>query len=348
MSTTLILLVGGCTLGVFQFLAGLALGLWFRRSAALQGQADLRRAQRLAANLQGLTQDLGQSVGEHQRAFSAVEARLTSEASTDHLPTTDMIVGVVGEILRANRQLQTELEQTRQQVVAQATEIEAYLTRSLTDPLTDLPNRRALDEYLTKRVEEYRQQGIPFSLLMIDLDHFKPINDNFGHPMGDSVLRETSRALREAVRRQDFVARYGGEEFAAVLPAADLEHSRRAAEKTLEAFSPVSEKFHYLGRPLTASCGLASILPGESVESLIRRADAALYEAKRCGRNVAYQHTGETATWLADGPEQLAWKTLEAPADATEPACDVPLSRELEHACQALRVALCDELGAVH
>jgi diguanylate cyclase len=348
MTSTFILLVGGCALGVLQFMAGVAAGMWFRRSAALQGQADLRRAQRLAANLQGLTQDLGVSVGEHQRTFSAVEARLTGEAATQHLPATDMIVGVVGEILRANRQLQTELEETRQQVISQASEIEAYLTRSLTDPLTDLPNRRALDEYLTKRVEEYRQAGSPFSLLIIDLDHFKPINDSFGHPMGDSVLRETSRSLREAVRRQDFVSRYGGEEFVAVLPATDLEHSHRAAEKTLQAFSPLSEKFHYLGRPLTASCGLASILPGESVESLLRRADAALYEAKRHGRNVAFQHTGETAEWLTDGPGDLAWNKAEESAEPPELQSELPLSQELQHACQALRVALCDEIGANH
>src|SRR5690606_8663293 len=158
----------------------------------------------------------------------------------------------------ANRQLQSELEETRRQVLAQSAEIDAYLTRSLTDPLTELPNRRALDEYLTKRAEEFRQEGSPFSLLMIDLDHFKPINDNFGHPMGDSVLRETAKALREAVRRQDFVARYGGEEFAAVLAATDLVNSQRAAEQTLAAFGALSEKFHYLGRPVTASCGLAS------------------------------------------------------------------------------------------
>lgn len=344
MTSTTILVLAGCGLGLVQFLAGVMAGYWLRRGAAMQGQADMHRAQRLAANLKGLTQDLGKSVGEHQRAFAAVETRLNSEGTSQHLPTTDMIIGVVGEIMRANRQLQTELEQTRQQVIAQAAEIDAYLARSLTDPLTDLPNRRALDEHLAKATEEYRSDGTPFSVLMIDLDHFKPINDNFGHPMGDRVLRETAIALREALRRHDFVARYGGEEFAAVLPGATASDSRRAVETTLGALLPLAEKFHYLGRSLTASCGVASILPGESVDSLLSRADMALYEAKRYGRNAAFQHTGEGAVWIADGPRVEEEPVAPAEVDS-ETAVEIELSKEMEHACRALRMALCEEIS---
>ncbi len=342
-TSTTILVLAGCGMGLVQFFAGVLAGCWIRRSAVLRGQADMQRAQRLAANLKGLTQDLGKSVGEHQRAFAAVETRLGGEDATQHLPTTDMIVGVVGEIMRANRQLQTELEQTRQQVIAQAAEIDAYLARSLTDPLTELPNRRALDEHLSKATEEFRSEGTPFSVLMIDLDHFKPINDHFGHPMGDCVLRETARSLREALRRNDFIARYGGEEFAAVLAGTNLKSSRRAVEKTLEAFLPLAEKFHYLGRPLTASCGVATILPGESVDSLLSRADMALYEAKHHGRNAAFQHNGETALWMVDGPRQDQ-APLASPEAEVETTAEIELSEEMEDACRALRLALCEEM----
>lgn len=344
MTSTTILVLAGCGLGLLQFLAGLLIGLWLRRPALLQGQADMQRAQRLAASLQGLTQDLGKSVGEHQRAFAAVETRLNNEVATTNLPTTDMIVGVVAEILRANRQLQTELEHARQQVAAQAAEIDAYLTRSLTDPLTELPNRRALDEHLAKCAEQFRCQGELFSVLMIDLDHFKPINDRFGHPMGDRVLREAAKVLRGALRRHDFVARYGGEEFAVVLAGTNLHDSRRVVETALRAFLPLAEKFHYLGRPLTASCGLASILAEESIDALLGRADEALYEAKRYGRNAAFLHDGASTIWLADGPaDGLEPRSTEKPSPESEE--EIELSAEMERACQVLRLALCEEIG---
>lgn len=332
MTPTFLLLIVGCGLGIVQLLAGLALGLWLRRPGSDARHADLVRAQRLAASLQGLTQDLGKAVSQHRSRFEAAQARLAAEPVGGHLPTTDLVVGVVSEVLRANQQLQAQLTRAEDHIVEQAAEIESYLTRAMTDSLTELPNRRALDEQLARRLEEYRKRKTPFSLLMIDLDHFKQINDTFGHQTGDMVLRDSAKALTEALRRDDFVARYGGEEFAVVLSGTGELEAEHAVEKATQGLEALSEKYVHFGRPITASSGLAAIRPGETVESLLRRADAALYAAKHDGRDCTYLHTGTECRRLQPGGEQSAGEHAAMGGE--------PISAELAGACHELRSAM--------
>jgi len=161
-------------------------------------------------------------------------------------------------------------------------------TLSVTDPLTGLFNRRYLMDRLEKEVARTARYGSPLSLVMIDLDHFKKINDTFGHPMGDEVLRNIGRLLREDARATDFAARFGGEELALVLPQTDLDGAATRAEglrQKLEGFDHLCDQSTLRA---TASFGIATTpFPGEapSPPALLRRADEALFEAKRGGRN---------------------------------------------------------------
>lgn len=149
------------------------------------------------------------------------------------------------------------------------------------DSLTGLANRRALEEILAAEISRAHRFAHQLAVVLLDLDHFKEINDSFGHTAGDAMLRAVSQLLTSLARQGDTVARWGGEEFVVVLPETDLVGAHRFAERirrTIEA--------HAVGDMKTsASCGVATMLPEDSVEELLGAADQALYQAKSNGRN---------------------------------------------------------------
>jgi two-component system, cell cycle response regulator len=158
-----------------------------------------------------------------------------------------------------------------------------------TDPLTQLLNRRALTERINAEMERALRYDSTMALLMIDLDHFKSVNDTYGHLVGDDVLRDVAQLLQDTIRTSDIVARYGGEEFLVLLPETDDEGAESFAERIRAAVEGHGFAAESLGSPLrlTASVGVA-VFPAariESVEDLFSRADAALYRAKADGRN---------------------------------------------------------------
>ncbi len=165
--------------------------------------------------------------------------------------------------------------------------LEAELRRnSQIDPLTGAFNRRKLGEVLEQYHAQYRRYGHPCSALVMDIDNFKRINDNFGHMVGDQVLLYMSKGCQEILRETDLLVRYGGEEFVVLLPNTSLEEAQIVAERLRKR---VKEKIvHQLGREksVTISVGISSMhSDDDSHEMVIRRADHALYEAKRTGRD---------------------------------------------------------------
>lgn len=160
--------------------------------------------------------------------------------------------------------------------------------RAIRDGLTGVFNRRFLDEILPKTFDQVLRNGLPLSLLMLDIDHFKAFNDEFGHEGGDKVLRLFAQALQAHVRSGDVVARYGGEEFAILLPHAGAEFALALAERLRQTIHSIDlpEAHFPRGRHITTSIGLASFPEHtRSQESLLSLADQALYEAKGLGRN---------------------------------------------------------------
>jgi diguanylate cyclase len=160
--------------------------------------------------------------------------------------------------------------------------------RAKTDTLTGLPNRRALDEFLRKTQTAAMEQGEPFSTLLIDIDHFKRFNDEFGHSVGDQVLKLMANVLRERVREIDLPARYGGEELIAVLRGADLVAASAVAERIRRSICERQIVRRATGEAMpgiTVSIGVAQFRGGEPVAELIERCDQALYLAKKNGRN---------------------------------------------------------------
>jgi diguanylate cyclase (GGDEF)-like protein len=165
---------------------------------------------------------------------------------------------------------------------------ETTARRSVTDELTGLSNRRAFDDALNAEIERAKRFGTELGLVLIDLDDFKLVNDTYGHPQGDVVLREVARVLRESSREVDHPARYGGEELAAILPGTDLEGAFNRAERVRELIGQLRIPRLDGGGTLTvtASCGVASArATGADGRALVQAADSALYEAKRSGKN---------------------------------------------------------------
>ena len=153
-----------------------------------------------------------------------------------------------------------------------------------TDALTGQPNRRALDELLKQQAQVAALTGRSFSVLLLDIDHFKMVNDTHGHGAGDDTLRAFAQRVREHLRQGDTCARYGGEEFVVVLPGTTLPSALEVAERLRHGVAEASLMSVPLVRT-TVSVGAAQHLPGETVEQLLGRADNAVYAAKRGGRN---------------------------------------------------------------
>ncbi|MGR3886414.1 diguanylate cyclase [Pseudomonas sp. 1152_12] len=163
--------------------------------------------------------------------------------------------------------------------------LEVQRQKALIDPLTGLPNRAAWSERLDHEVNTWHQRGNSLSLAMLDLDHFKRINDGYGHLAGDKVLKIIANVLRKRLRPTDFIARFGGEEFVLLMPDSALADARGAGEVLRAAIEACP--FHFKGErvTITVSMGVAQFQPGERSDLALKRADEALYRAKAAGRN---------------------------------------------------------------
>jgi diguanylate cyclase len=163
--------------------------------------------------------------------------------------------------------------------------LEVQRQKALIDPLTGLPNRAAWSERLDHEVNSWHQRGNSLSLAMLDLDHFKRINDGYGHLAGDKVLKIIANVLHKRLRPDDFIARFGGEEFVLLMPDSALADALDVGEVLRSAIEACP--FHFKGEPvtITVSMGVAQFQPGERSDLALKRADEALYRAKAAGRN---------------------------------------------------------------
>lgn len=155
-----------------------------------------------------------------------------------------------------------------------------------TDGLTGLLNRRSLFEVATQEFSRARRYNRIISILMLDIDHFKRINDTYGHPVGDAVIQEVASILKETLRETDFIGRYGGEEFAVILPETTLEQASEVAERIRYRIHEQTITNEFNSLQVTVSLGIATLKAEmNSVEEMLKQADQALYQAKSNGRN---------------------------------------------------------------
>ena len=178
-----------------------------------------------------------------------------------------------------------EINETRQRLQHMEIELQRSQAMARTDPLTGMCNRRGMDEMIAREVARARRTGTPFSIAIIDLDHFKKVNDQYGHHIGDKALVHLAAVAQASLRETDVICRYGGEEFVLVLPGAGADGAQFVAER-LRMMVENTPFVQDRGKiTLRVSAGVADLHSGENAEALLRRADQALFDAKRAGRN---------------------------------------------------------------
>lgn len=244
------------------------------------------------ARLQELTTHVQELAGRHKSRVSEITQGLGSQ--TNEQPDPSAVLAAATALIKANGQLETELAHTKHEIELQQQRLESTMVVARTDPLTNVANRRAYDGALREHFGRFQTDATPLCLFMLDVDHFKKFNDQFGHQAGDEILRGVARTLQQTMRDTDLVARYGGEEFCVLLPGATQDEAKVAAERARVAIEEARFEFEGSELRVTASVGLAWALPDELSGTLVKRADEALYEAKRNGRNRSYYHNGES------------------------------------------------------
>lgn len=257
-----------------------------RRKAAANRRPDV---QSLVQQVLDTTKQIDSDVDRHSNRLAEVNAEIRHVLGNLSSP----ILNVTQEMLSATAQLQKELQLAKQQIALKQQELEVHASEARTDSLTGLRNRRSFDEELNRLFAQRQRQGTVLSLLMIDIDDFKRINDEFGHLGGDDVLQSFSQALNTTLREMDIVCRYGGEEFAVICPGSHLRDAAFAADRIRHVIETTAVHVEGRRHRITASIGVAEAVPGEIAETLVQRADKALLSAKQAGRNCVHLHDGE-------------------------------------------------------
>jgi two-component system cell cycle response regulator len=225
---------------------------------------------------------------------------LVEESETERLAkaleigVTDYLVRPIdrNELLARTR---TQIRRKRYQDRLRSN-LQESMTLAVTDSLTGLHNRRYFSSHADNAVAEARDGGKPVAVCLLDIDHFKVVNDTHGHGVGDEVLRQFAERVTHSVRGVDLAARYGGEEFVVLLPDTDLGVAVRVAERLRRgvASEPMMVSVDGGKIDVTCSIGVTACVPGETAKDMLKRADDALYTAKRQGRNVVvvFDHDG--------------------------------------------------------
>lgn len=284
--------------------AGFGIGLgWLLRGVLSRRPARTSRDQavthEILTKLRELADDMAANVDEH----SCRVREIGDEVHRSDDPRT--VVAAVAKIIQANGQMQQQLDSAEEKLHEQAVQLEFRSQEARTDSLTGLANRRVFDDEITRAHAEFQARSrATTTLLLLDIDHFKKLNDTHGHQAGDEVLRGVAKVLRKSFGVRDIVARFGGEEFAVILCGVPLEQARAKAERARADIGAAT--YHHEGVTLrvTACAGLAELLPAESIAGQIRRADEALYKSKDAGRNCGHWHDGQTCFLLTDDPPQ--------------------------------------------
>lgn len=267
--------------------------LYNRFLSDLRNEESIRntgaQVQNTILHVSGAVRGVKEATRNYGETLSQVKTKISSAKTESEIQA---VVQLATESTRAmigqSSHLEEMLRQSNEAMEELKKDLEHIRREAMTDGLTGLANRKAFDHEFDRVLREAQQNKAIFTLLMLDIDHFKSFNDNFGHQVGDQVLRLVARTLKDSLKGKDFAARYGGEEFAILLPETNLAgavvvgNMLRKAVASKDVINRSTGKV--LGR-ITMSVGVAEYMNEKIPEDLIERADGALYTAKHNGRN---------------------------------------------------------------
>ena len=287
-------------LGTFFSAIGFALGYWLQtrgnvaRDCATTEETDF--SQDMVSGLHKLSLSLATDVSEHHARVGEVDRELASQSALSGAS----LAALVNRLMKANDDVQLKLSMAESRLDDMNQRLAYHAAEARTDVLTGLANRRVFDEELSRRMSLFRDTNEPFSIVIVDIDHFKRFNDTYGHVAGDDVLRSISMMLASKIDSQDLVARYGGEEFAFLMPRTNVETAGGNAERLRRIIEETPVVSGDKTLQVTFSAGAAEILPNEDGMSCLARADQAMYAAKYAGRNRVFWHDGAKALGLTE------------------------------------------------
>ena len=246
------------------------------------------RIQGALAQLVNLLCSAGADASRYAGALRQFSTHLDAPELEPLRSLLDVMAAETELVARLNQELEGRIQTTAAEMEELRRSLDGVRREADTDALTGLVNRRRFDAVLHETVCQATSSNQPVSLLMLDIDHFKAVNDTYGHAVGDQVLALVARMIRERLRAGDTAARFGGEEFAAILPNCALAGALVVAEQIRQAIASrqiVNRSRNQTLGTITLSIGAARLVPGEAPAALIERADRGLYTAKHAGRN---------------------------------------------------------------
>ena len=278
----------GLAVGTGLLVIGVLLGFFLGRRAGVASQVvDRHQFLGFLQNLSHWTSEFAGDVSKYQTQLTSISQRVQGGSDTPR----EEILGLLTQIMQANQQLQHRLDSAEERLESQTHQIADYLTEARTDGLTGLTNRKAFDQTLDELYLQWQGKQQAFVLSLIDIDHFKKINDTHGHPAGDAVLKKVAETMRSEFRDAVCVARYGGEEFA-IITLMPLENAADCLDRLRSTIARTEFRHEDTVIPVTLSGGVAQIAGDDKIGKVVRRSDEALYAAKLGGRNRIYLHDG--------------------------------------------------------
>ncbi|MEN0037194.1 MAG: GGDEF domain-containing protein [Cellvibrio sp.] len=261
---------------IYMLLGGAVKNTQDERAASRKLQADVMREMSDLENTADSATDINQLKDTVKSQLGNIRQVIDHYQQTDHAQQhlAEQLVALGAKI----KTMEVEAEKNR-------TSLERHRQKALHDPLTELPNREAYNERASAEVQRWQRYGRPLTIAIFDIDHFKRINDSYGHQAGDRVIKVIGRSIAKRLREVDFFCRYGGEEFVALMPETDSDTALGVLEKVREAIANAA--FNYKDQPMsiTLSVGVTEFKANDVLETAFERADQALYNAKSSGRN---------------------------------------------------------------
>ena len=256
---------------------------------------NIQEVRELLLRLADVVAHTGDASGRAAKAFHSAKDTIHGinfANAVDLEGAQKLLIQEIDRVLKTNAELHKELDQAKQGIATQRRQIEELRVQARIDGLTRIPNRAAFDERLQEYLALLKRTGLVFCLLLLDIDHFKKVNDEYGHLNGDRILRGLAAKITAAVRTNDFAARYGGEEFAVIFPGTVLKDALMVSERMRQDIAKTNFRMDNVNLKMTVSGGLAECDKDMQVEDVITAADKALYNAKNQGRNTILAHNG--------------------------------------------------------
>lgn len=317
------------------------------------GQSDMgiemQNAQEIIKNNRMLVEYLGEltasvttSTGDltdklQQQHEGILKFMVDIQASGDKLHVAELLQPILTLMDAARSSVKashTELESTREALNGVSTELTETKQQMLIDPLTGARNRQNMEHNVDRELTRAKRRRVKASVAMLDIDHFKSINDNHGHDIGDTVLAHFADTAMKSIRESDTLFRYGGEEFLLLMPQTDRETGVKVIEKLhhrIAATPPENRDKRNEPIPITFSAGIAELTRSDEVQSLVKRADAALYQAKKRGRNRTVTDIQlESESGVSMPAAEAKTDSTPTPAPTTEKAVPVPVEADEE------------------